>query len=51
VTSPGLKHLKLKIKSVYNISDDRASDIDALKTQHQNDKDLIWIVPENNIQE
>lgn len=48
LTSPSLKHLKLKIKSVYNISDDRAADIDALKTQHQNDKDLIWIVPENN---
>jgi len=48
LTSPSLKHLKVKLKSVYNISDDRTADIDALKVQHQNDKDLIWIVPDNN---
>lgn len=48
LTTPSLKYLKVKLKSVYNISDDRTADIDALKVQHQNDKDLIWIVPENN---
>ncbi|MGA1871789.1 MAG: BREX system P-loop protein BrxC [bacterium] len=48
LTKPNLKQLKLKIKSLYSISDDRASDIEALKTQHQNDKDLIWIVPDNS---
>ncbi|MCB9043396.1 MAG: BREX system P-loop protein BrxC [Chitinophagales bacterium] len=48
LTSPNLKYLKVKVKSVYNISDDRAADIDALKVQHQNDKDLLWLVPDNN---
>lgn len=48
LTSPNLKYLKVKVKSVYNISDDRAADIDALKVQHQNDKDLLWLVPDNS---
>lgn len=48
LTTPNLKYLKVKVKSVYNISDDRAADIDALKVQHQNDKDLLWLVPDNN---
>jgi hypothetical protein len=48
ITKPSLKYLKVKIKSVYNISDNRSADIDALKVQHQNDKDLIWIVPDNS---
>ena len=42
-----LKHLKLKVKSLYNISDDRANDIDILRTQTQNDKDTLWLVPNN----
>lgn len=48
LTTPSLKYLKVKIKSVYNISDDRSADIDNLKVQHQNDKDLLWMVPENS---
>lgn len=48
LTSPNLKYLKVKIKSVYNISDDRLADIDNLKVQHQNDKDLLWMVPDNS---
>lgn len=48
LTNPALKQLKLKLKSLYSISDDRTADIEALKTQHQNDKDLIWIVPDNS---
>jgi len=48
LTAPNLKYLKVKIKSVYNISDDRANDIDALKVQYQNDKDLLWLVPDNS---
>lgn len=48
LTSPNLKYLKVKVKSVYNISDDRSADIDALKVQHQNDKDLLWLVPDNS---
>lgn len=47
LTSPNLKYLKVKVKSVYNISDDRSADIDALKVQHQNDKYLLWLVPDN----
>lgn len=47
LTTPNLKYLKVKVKSVYNISDDRSADIDALKVQHQNDKDLLWLVPDN----
>ena len=48
LTKPSLKELKLKLKSVYNISDDRTTDIEALKVQHQNDKDLIWLVPDSS---
>lgn len=48
LTNPVLKHLKFKIRSVYNISDNRTSDIEALKVQHQNDKDLIYLIPEND---
>ena len=48
LTNPSLKQLKLKLKSVYNISDYRSDDIDALKAQHQNDKDLVWLVPNNS---
>lgn len=45
--APNLKYLKVKIKSVYNISDDRSADIENLKVQYQNDKDLLWLVPDN----
>jgi hypothetical protein len=48
LTNPALKYLKVKLKSLYNISDDRVVDIDTLKVQHQNDKDLIWLVPDNS---
>jgi hypothetical protein len=47
LTSPSLKYLKTKVKSVYNISDDREADIDTLKVQHQNDLDVVWVVPSN----
>ena len=45
---PSQKYLKVKIKSIYNISDNRSADIESLKVQHQNDKDLIWLVPDNS---
>lgn len=48
LTTPNLKYLKVKVKSVYNISDSRTTDIDTLKMQHQNDKDLLWLVPDNS---
>ncbi|MBU2649683.1 MAG: BREX system P-loop protein BrxC, partial [Bacteroidetes bacterium] len=48
LTNPGKKFLKIKLKSVYNISDNRGADIDQLKIAHQNDKDLIYLVPDNS---
>jgi hypothetical protein len=47
LTTPSQKYLKFKIKSIYNISDDRSSDIEQIKVQYQSDKDLIWLVPDN----
>ncbi|PZM83737.1 MAG: BREX system P-loop protein BrxC [Candidatus Margulisiibacteriota bacterium] len=47
LTSPTQKQLKLRLKGVYNISDDRIADIEGLRVQHQNDKDLIYLVPDN----
>lgn len=41
------KYLQIKIKSIYNFSDDRSADISALRARHQNDKDLLWLVPDN----
>lgn len=48
LTNPGQKYLKVKITSIYNISDNRSADIDTLKVQHQNEKDLLWLVPDNS---
>ncbi|MFZ4462480.1 MAG: BREX system P-loop protein BrxC [Bacteroidales bacterium] len=47
LTSPTMKFLKIKLKSLYNISDDRTTEIDALRVQTQNDKDVVWIIPDN----
>lgn len=46
LTSPPMKQLKIKIKTLYSF-DDMSAEVDSLKVQHQNDKDLIWIVPDN----
>jgi hypothetical protein len=48
LTNPGLKQLKLKVKSLYSYGDDRSTDIEQLKTQFQNDKDVIWLAPDNS---
>lgn len=48
LTNPGLKQLKLKVKSLYSYGDDRSADIDQIKTQFQNDKDVIWLAPDNS---
>src|SRR5665648_617075 len=48
LSNPPVKYLKLKLKSVYNMSDDRVADVEALKVQSQNEKDLIWLVPDNS---
>lgn len=48
LTNPLLKQLKLKIKSLYNFGDDRNADIEQLKVQYQNDKDVIWLAPDNS---
>lgn len=46
LSNPSIKELKIKLKSLYNLSDDRAADIETLKTQYQSDKDVIWLVPD-----
>jgi hypothetical protein len=48
LTSPSLKQLKLKVKSLYSFSNDRSTDIEQIKTQYQNDKDIIWLAPDNS---
>lgn len=48
LNNPNIKQLKLKIKSIYNFGDDRNADIETLRVQYQNDKDLIWLVPNNS---
>lgn len=47
LTNPGIKQLKLKVKSLYSYGDDRSTDIEQIKTQFQNDKDVIWLAPDN----
>jgi hypothetical protein len=47
LTNPALKQLKIRVKSLYNFSDDRNADIDQIRSQYQNDKDTIWLVPDN----
>ncbi len=41
-------NLKLKLKSIFNISENRNNDIESLKLEYQNDKSTIWIVPDNS---
>jgi len=48
LTNPALKQLKIKVKSLYSYGDDRTTDIEQIKTQYQNDKDVIWIAPDNS---
>jgi hypothetical protein len=48
LTNPGLKQLKLKLKSLYSYGDNRGADIEQIKTQFQNDKDVIWLAPDNS---
>lgn len=48
ITNPSQKSLKLKIKSLYSIPDDRNSDINDIKNTYQNQQDLIYLVPDNS---
>lgn len=48
LNNPTIKQLKIKVKSLYNLSDDRSSDIESLRVQTQNDKDVIWLFPDNS---
>jgi hypothetical protein len=48
LTNPTLKQLKLKVKSLYSFGDDRNADVEQIKTQFQNDKDVIWLAPDNS---
>ena len=46
LTNPAIKQLKLKVKSIYSYDNDRVPQIEQLKTQYQNNKDVIWLAPE-----
>ncbi|MCR5777562.1 MAG: BREX system P-loop protein BrxC [Lachnospiraceae bacterium] len=48
ITNPSQKSLKLKIKSIYSISDDRSADINDIKNTYQNQQDLMYLVPDNS---
>ncbi|MFS8083857.1 MAG: hypothetical protein ACMG51_10420, partial [Ginsengibacter sp.] len=48
LTNPSLKQLKLKVKSLYSFGNDRSADIEQIKLQYQNDKDVIWLAPDNS---
>jgi hypothetical protein len=48
LTNPKLKQLKIKVKSIYNYGEDRTANIDQIKMQYQNDKDVIWLAPSNS---
>lgn len=48
LSNPSLKYLKIKLKSVYEINENRTNVVETLRMQHQNDKDLIWVVPDNS---
>lgn len=48
LTSPQRKNLKCKIKSIYNISDDRNADVNEIKNMYQNQTDLLYLVPDNS---
>lgn len=48
LTNPPMKQLKLKLKSIYNLKDNRTAELEEVKVQSQNDKDLIWLLPDNS---
>lgn len=48
LTSPARKYLKVKLKSVYTISDDRNADIADIKNTYKNQQDILYIVPDNS---
>ncbi|OQY41116.1 MAG: hypothetical protein B6229_00020 [Spirochaetaceae bacterium 4572_7] len=47
LSAPGNKQLKLKVFSLYNISDDRQDFIENVKVETQYQKDLITLIPNN----
>ena len=47
IANPGEKHLRIKVLSLYNMNDNRQEDIERIKIQYQNEKGLIWLVPDN----
>jgi len=48
LTNASSKELKIKLKSIYNFSSSISSEIEEIKVQYGNDKDIIWIVPDNS---
>ncbi|MDD4029029.1 MAG: BREX system P-loop protein BrxC [Caldisericia bacterium] len=47
LTSPGNKNLKMKVYSVFNISENRQDFIDTVMRETQYQKDLISLIPDN----
>ncbi|MDO9537716.1 MAG: BREX system P-loop protein BrxC, partial [Thermoplasmata archaeon] len=47
LTGPGSKHLKIRVYSLFNISENRQDFIETLKLETQHQKDLITLVPDN----
>lgn len=47
LTNPALKQLKIGIKSIYTFSDNRSADIEDIRIKTQNDKDILWVIPDN----
>ncbi len=45
--SPGSKHLKLTVYSLFNISENRQDFIESIKLETQHYKDLIILIPDN----
>jgi hypothetical protein len=46
--SPGSKHLKVVVYSLFNISEDRQDFIEQIKLETQYNKDLITLIPDNS---
>lgn len=48
LTKPKQKALKVKIKSIYSISENKSEDIEKLKIEYQQNTSTIWLVPDNS---
>lgn len=48
ITNPTLKYLKIRVKNIYSIGDNRTSELEQIKSQYQNVQDVVWLVPDNS---